>query len=133
MKVRSCWSALEKKAELLVKQLRSETGQTLRLLESLLASQLRIEQMYEEYRCKAVALTTETGMSAVQNHRQFMVQLQSLKARVDNDIGKTRQYLFVLEQRTIKAEAERLFLSRPGRRRLLACMRWFCMMSRMMP
>jgi flagellar biosynthesis chaperone FliJ len=47
-------------------------------------------------------------MSAVQNHRQFMVQLQSLQARVDNDIGKTKQYLQVLEQRTLKAETQRM-------------------------
>ncbi len=108
MKVRACWSALEIKAELSVKQLRAETRQTLQLLESLSASQGRIAQMYEEYRCKAVKLTTATGMSAVQNHRQFMVQLQSLQTRVDNDIGKTRQYLQVLEQRTQLAEAQRL-------------------------
>ena len=108
MKVRTCWSALEMKAELVVKQLRAETGQTLQLLESLSASQLRIAQMYEEYRCKAVELTTATGMSAVQNHRQFMVQLQTLQARVDNDISKTKQYLQVLEQRTVKAETQRV-------------------------
>ena len=108
MKVRACWSALEIKAEQLVAQLRAETGQSLKLLESLSSSKQRVDQMYHEYHSQATAMTSATGMSGVQNHRQFMLQLQSLRERVDNDIGKTRRYLSVLEQRTVEAETERL-------------------------
>ena len=108
MKVRSCWAVLERRCEQLLTQLRSDTGQAQRLRESLLGSQQRLDQMLLEYRAQAVGRSNSTGMSATFNHRQFMTRLVLLRERVVQDIAKSNSHLAGLEQRTRKAEADRL-------------------------
>ena len=108
MKVRACWSALEGKAEQNITKLRAETVQAEQLRDSLLASQQRLEQLYEEYRAKTAAADTSKGMSDAMNQRQFMSQLLTLRERVDRDIGTSQLHLQTLAHRMLQAEAERL-------------------------
>ncbi len=108
MKVRACWSALEKKAEQTITQLRAETVQAEKLRESLLSSQQRLEHMYEEYRAKNAAIDSSKGMSDALNQRQFMSQLLTLRERVAQDITKSEMHLHNLAQRMLLAETERL-------------------------
>ena len=108
MKIRACWSALEGKAEQKITQLRAETVQAEQLRDSLLASQQRLEQLYEEYRAKTAATDTSKGMSDAMNQRQFMSQLLTLRQRVERDIGTSQLHLQTLAHRRLQAEAERL-------------------------
>lgn len=108
MKIRACWSALEGKAEQKITQLRAETVQAEQLRDSLLASQQRLEQLYEEYRAKTAATDTSKGMSDAMNQRQFMSQLLTLRQRVERDIGTSQLHLQTLAHRMLQAEAERL-------------------------
>ena len=108
MKIRACWSALEGKAEQKITKLRAETVQAEQLRDSLLASQQRLEQLYEEYRAKTAAADTSKGMSDAMNQRQFMSQLLTLRQRVERDIGTSQLHLQTLAHRMLQAEAERL-------------------------
>lgn len=108
MKIRACWSALEGKAEQNITKLRAETVQAEQLRDSLLASQQRLEQLYEEYRAKTAAADTSKGMSDAMNQRQFMSQLLTLRERVDRDIATSQLHLQTLAHRMLQAEAERL-------------------------
>ena len=108
MKIRACWSALEGKAEQKITKLRAETVQAEQLRDSLLASQQRLEQLYEEYRAKTAAADTSKGMSDAMNQRQFMSQLLTLRERVERDIGTSQLHLQTLAHRMLQAEAERL-------------------------
>jgi flagellar export protein FliJ len=108
MKVRACWSALEGKAEQKITQLRAEITQAEQLRDSLLASQQRLENLYEEYRAKTMAADTSRGMADAMNQRQFMSQLLTLRQRVERDIGTSQLHLQTLAHRMLQAEAERL-------------------------
>jgi flagellar export protein FliJ len=108
MKIRACWSALEGKAEQKITKLRAEIVQAEQLRDSLLASQQRLEQLYEEYRAKTAAAGTSKGMSDAMNQRQFMSQLLTLRQRVERDIGTSQLHLQTLAHRMLQAEAERL-------------------------
>ncbi|MDH4478975.1 MAG: flagellar FliJ family protein [Rhodoferax sp.] len=108
MKVRACWSALEGKAEQKITQLRAEIVQAEQLRDSLLASQQRLENLYEEYRAKTIAADTSRGMADAMNQRQFMSQLLTLRQRVERDIGTSQLHLQTLAHRMLQAEAERL-------------------------
>jgi flagellar export protein FliJ len=108
MKVRACWSALEGKAEQKIAQLRAEITQAEQLRDSLLASQQRLENLYEEYRAKTMAADTSKGMADAMNQRQFMSQLLTLRQRVERDIGTSQLHLQTLAHRMLQAEAERL-------------------------
>ena len=108
MKVRACWSALEGKAEQKITQLRAEITQAEQLRDSLLASQQRLENLYEEYRVKTMAADTSRGMADAMNQRQFMSQLLTLRQRVERDIGTSQLHLQTLAHRMLQAEAERL-------------------------
>lgn len=108
MKIRACWSALEGKAEQKISDLRAQTAQAEQLRDSLLASQQRLEHLYEEYRAQSAAADTSKGMSDAMNQRQFMSQLLTLRERVERDIGKSTLHLQTLAHRMQQAETERL-------------------------
>lgn len=108
MKVRTCWPVLENRAEQLLTQLQTDTGQALRLRDALLSSQHRLDQMLEEYRAQSLELSSSTGMSAALNQRQFMTRIVLLRKRVVHDIAKSNSHLAELEQRTRLAHEERL-------------------------
>jgi len=108
MKVRTCWPVLENRAEQLLTQLQTDTGQALRLRDSLLSSQHRLNQMLDEYRAQSLELSSSTGMSATLNQRQFMTRILLLRKRVVQDIAKSNSHLAELEQRTRLAHEARL-------------------------
>jgi flagellar export protein FliJ len=108
MKVRACWSALEGKAEQKITKLRADTAQAQSLLESLITSQQRLENLYLEYHAKAAATDSCKGMSDTMNQRQFMSQLLTLRERVERDINTSKLHLQTLAHQMVQAEAERL-------------------------
>lgn len=108
MKVRTCWPALESKTEQLLSRLRLETGQALQLRESLLKSQQKLGQMYQEYRAQDLGPSSSSGMSDALNQRHFMAQLLVLRQRVVHDIERSNHQLSLLEQRTLSAKAQQM-------------------------
>ena len=98
MKVRACWSALENKAERRINQLREDSARAEQLRQSLLGSQGKLEQMYEEYRSKAAAADQSQGMSDAMNQRQFMSQLLTLRERVRQLHGAGAQLQLIENQ-----------------------------------
>lgn len=108
MKIRACWSALEGRAEQTITGLRAETAHAEQLRDALLASQLRLETLYEEYRAQAAAADSSKGMSDAMNQRQFMSQLLKLRERVERDVGTSTLHLQTLAHRMQQAEIDRL-------------------------
>jgi flagellar export protein FliJ len=108
MKVRSCWAVLENRVEKRLAQLQADTGQALRVRESLLGSRQRLAQMLQEYQAQTVGPSSSTGMSAALNHRQFMTRLVLLRERVEQDLATASSHLASLEERTRRAQEDLL-------------------------
>jgi len=108
MKVRTCWSALENKAERKITQIREDTARAEELRESLLGSQAKLEKMYQEYYEKNAANSSYKGMTDAMNQRQFMSQLLNLRERVRNDIERSETHVTTLAHHKVLAETERL-------------------------
>lgn len=108
MKVRTCWSALESKTEELLSQLRLASAQAQQLRDSLLSSQQRLDQMYQEYHAQSLQTGSSSGMADALNQRNFMAQLSVLRDRVRQDIAKSDQHLDLLEQRLLQAQTQKI-------------------------
>ena len=108
MQVRACWSALENKAERKITRIREDTARAQELRQSLLASQAKLEQMYQEYYEKNAANSSYKGMTDAMNQRQFMSQLQTLHNRVEADIERTMAHQTALQAALREADTERL-------------------------
>jgi flagellar export protein FliJ len=108
MKVRSCWKALENRVEKRLAQLQADTGQALQVRQSLLNSRQRLDHMLREYQAQTVGPSSSTGMSATMNHRQFMTRLVLLRERVEQDLATASSHLAGLEERTRRAQEDRL-------------------------
>ena len=105
---RSCWAALEDKAQRSISALQAEMGQAAHMLETLHASRTRLLVLYDEYRTQLQSRTEQIGMQEAMNQRQFMSQLQTLHNRVEADIERTLSHQDLLQVALRKADAERL-------------------------
>jgi flagellar export protein FliJ len=108
MKVRSCWAALENIVAQRLVKLQADTGQALQVKQSLLNSRQRLDQMLREYQAQTVGPSTSNGMSTTLNHRQFMTRLILLRERVEQDLATASSHLASLEERTRRAQEDRL-------------------------
>lgn len=105
---RSCWAALEDKAQRRINELQTEIAQAGQLLETLDASRIRLLTLYHEYRDQLQSRTEQLGMQEAMNHRQFMSQLQTLHNRVEADIERTMAHQAALQTSLREADTERL-------------------------
>jgi len=112
MQVRACWSALENKAERKITRIREDTARAQELRQSLLASQTKLEQMYQEYYEKNAANSSYKGMTDAMNQRQFMSQLLNLRERVKSDIERSQTHLTTLAHHLVLAETDRSKIKR---------------------
>ncbi|MEI8075856.1 MAG: flagellar FliJ family protein [Bacteroidota bacterium] len=97
------------KAERKLAQIQTEMVRANKLLETLEASQTRLQGLYEEYRVRVNgAEALSHGMQDALNHRQFMAQLVALSQRVEQDIARAKYSLEGLSQQMAQAECERL-------------------------
>ncbi len=109
------------KAERRLAQIQADTGRANQLLETLEASQQRLEFLYEEYRLQgANAAQLSHGMQDAMNQRQFMAQLATLSQRVAQDIEKAKAALASLRQQQAGAEIERLKMQTLDEKEVLA-------------
>jgi len=105
---RSCWAALEDKAQRSISALQAEMAQAAHMLETLYASRTRLLVLYDEYRTQLQSRTEQIGMQEAMNQRQFMSQLQTLHNRVEADIERTLSHQDLLQAALRKADTERL-------------------------
>ena len=105
---RSCWAALEDKAQRRINELQTAIAQAGQLLETLYASRTRLLTLYHEYRDQLQSRTEQLGMQEAMNQRQFMSQLQTLHNRVEADIERTLAHQTALQASIREADTERL-------------------------
>jgi flagellar export protein FliJ len=105
---RSCWAALEDKAQRRINELQGEIAQAGQLLQTLYASRTRLLTLYQEYRDQLASRTEQLGMQEAMNQRQFMSQLQTLHHRVEADIERTMAHQTALQDALRDADTERL-------------------------
>jgi len=121
MKARQCWSIMAGKAERRLAQIQADIARANKLLETLEASQQRLQFLYEEYRLQgANAAQLSHGMQDAMNQRQFMAQLATLSQRVAQDIEKAKAALASLRQQQVRAEIERLKMQTLDEQEVLA-------------
>ena len=121
MKARQCWSIMAGKAERRLAQIQADIVRANKLLETLEASQQRLQFLYEEYRLQgANAAQLSHGMQDAMNQRQFMAQLATLSQRVAQDIEKAKAALAGLRQQQVRAEIERLKMQTLDEKEVLA-------------
>ena len=121
MKARQCWSIMAGKAERRLAQIQADIVRANKLLETLEASQQRLQFLYEEYRLQgANAAQLSHGMQDAMNQRQFMAQLATLSQRVAQDIEKAKAALASLRQQQVRAEIERLKMQTLDEKEVLA-------------
>jgi len=109
------------KAERRLAQIQADIGRANKLLETLEASQQRLQFLYEEYRLQgANAAQLSHGMQDAMNQRQFMAQLATLSQRVAQDIEKAKAALAGLRQQQVRAEIERLKMQTLDEKEVLA-------------
>ncbi len=109
MTPRNCWTVLTNKAQDVCLQVQQEMGQIQQRLQSLSASEARLQQLYEEYRLQANAPDKlHTGMEDAINERQFMNQLAVLLNKVQSDTLMAQEQLRQTRQRLSEAERERM-------------------------
>jgi flagellar export protein FliJ len=106
---RPCWAVLTKKAEDKIALIQNELMQARTRLESLRASEQRVQNMYNEYRDDLNQSDTQSqGMRETMNQRQFMSQLLTLMQRVKTDIVYTENAIIGIKERMVLAELERI-------------------------
>jgi len=108
MQIRSCWTALESKAEGSLEVLLSKMAQARQVLRTLKASKQRLNTLYEEYRTTTLTMQDLHGMRDAINNRQFMSQLLALRDRLEQDIVNSDRHLQMLHNRMLLLEVERL-------------------------
>jgi len=109
------------KAERRLAQIQADIARANKLLETLEASQQRLQFLYEEYRLQgANAAQLSHGMQDAMNQRQFMAQLATLSQRVAQDIEKAKAALASLRQQQVRAEIERLKMQTLDEKEVLA-------------
>ena len=86
MQVRSCWSVLTKKAKDEEETAQIALAQAAKKVQDLEASLARMNTLLEEYKEKAItAQASLHSMAQTANSRQFILQLQDLVSRVEQD------------------------------------------------
>jgi len=108
MQVRSCWAALESKAEGALEQLLGKIAQAQQVRKTLEGSKQRLHFLYEEYRTASLTAQDLCGMRDAMNNRQFMSQLLTLRDRLEHDIVNAIRHLQMLHNHMLILEAERL-------------------------
>ena len=97
MKPRSCWSVLAKKAKDEEETAQTAAARARNKVLELQQSRQRMDVLLQDYKERALVSQAQLqSMSQTTNSRQFLLQLQSLVNRVDEDL---RVALRELEQR----------------------------------
>ena len=125
MKPRSCWSVLTKKAKDEEETAQTAAGRARNKVLELQQSRHRMNELLEDYKRRAIASQSQLQtMSQATNSRQFLLQLQSLVNRVDDDLKLALRELEQAKSVLLQATHQRMKMEAMQEKDLQAVQTW---------
>jgi flagellar export protein FliJ len=129
MKPRSCWSVLAKKAkdeeEIAQKVTKTSSILTHNKVLELQQSRQRMNDLLDDYKQRALdAQSKLQTMAQATNSRQFLMQLQTLVDRVDNDLKVALRELEQAKAVSLQATHQRMKMETMQEKDLQAVQQW---------
>ena len=109
MQVRSCWAVLTKKAKDTEELIQRSYADAQKKLRALQESRLRMDTLLDDYKKRALeSQALLHSMVDTTNQRQFILHLQDLVNRVENDIVKASVELEGIKLAMLQATHQRM-------------------------
>ncbi len=125
MKPRSCWSVLTKKAKDEEETAQTAAGRARNKVLELQQSRQRMNDLLEDYKKRAIASQSQLQtMSQATNSRQFLLQLQNLVNRVDDDLKVALRELEQAKSVLLQATHQRMKMEAMQEKDLQAVQTW---------
>ena len=125
MKPRSCWSVLAKKAKEEEDTAQTAAAKARNKVIELQQSRHRMNELLEDYKKRAIASQAQLQtMSQTTNSRQFLLQLQSLVNRVDEDLRVALRELEQAKSVLLQATHQRMKMETMQEKDLQAVQTW---------
>jgi flagellar export protein FliJ len=125
MKPRSCWSVLAKKAKDEEETAQTAAAKARNKVLELQQSRQRMNDLLEDYKQRAIASQAQLQtMSQTTNSRQFLLQLQSLVNRVDDDLRMALRELEQAKSVLLQATHQRMKMEAMQEKDLQAVQAW---------
>jgi flagellar export protein FliJ len=125
MKPRSCWSVLAKKAKDEEETAQTAAAKARNKVLELQQSRQRMNDFLEDYKQRAIASQAQLQtMSQTTNSRQFLLQLQSLVNRVDDDLRMALRELEQAKSVLLQATHQRMKMEAMQEKDLQAVQAW---------
>ena len=125
MKPRSCWSVLTKKAKDEEETAQTAAGRARNKVLELQQSRHRMNELLEDYKRRAIASQSQLQtMSQATNSRHFLLQLQSLVNRVDDDLKAALRELEQAKSVLLQATHQRMKMEAMQEKDLQAVQTW---------
>lgn len=125
MKPRSCWSVLAKKAKDEEETAQTAAARARNKVLELQQSRQRMDALLQDYKQRALASQAQLqSMSQTTNSRQFLLQLQSLVNRVDEDLRVALRELEQAKTVLLQATHQRMKMETMQEKDLQAVQTW---------
>ncbi len=125
MKPRSCWSVLAKKAKDEEETAQTAAARARNKVLELQQSRQRMDALLQDYKQRALASQAQLqSMSQTTNSRQFLLQLQSLVNRVDEDLRVALRELEQAKAVLLQATHQRMKMETMQEKDLQAVQTW---------
>ena len=125
MKPRSCWSVLAKKARDEEETAQTAAARARNKVIELQQSRQRMDNLLQDYKQRALESQAKLqSMSQTTNSRQFLLQLQSLVNRVDEDLHKALHELEQAKAVLLQATHQRMKMETMQEKDLQAVQTW---------
>jgi len=125
MKPRSCWSVLAKKAKDEEETAQTAAGKARNKVLELQQSRHRMDALLQDYKQRALESQAQLQtMSQTVNSRQFLLQLQSLVNRVDEDLRVALRELEQAKTVLLQATHQRMKMDTMQEKDLQAVQTW---------
>ncbi len=125
MKPRSCWSVLAKKAKDEEETAQTAAAKARNKVLELQQSRQRMNDLLEDYKQRAISSQAQLQtMSQTTNSRQFLLQLQGLVNRVDDDLRMALRELEQAKSVLLQATHQRMKMEAMQEKDLQAVQAW---------
>jgi len=125
MKPRSCWSVLAKKAKDEEETAQTAAGRARNKVLELQQSRQRMSMLLQDYKQRALESQARLqSMSQTTNSRQFLLQLQNLVNRVDEDLRVALRELEQAKTVLLQATHQRMKMETMQEKDLQAVQQW---------
>ena len=124
MKPRSCWSVLAKKAKDEEEIAQTASARARNKVLELQQSRQRMNDLLDDYKRALDAQSKLQTMAQATNSRQFLMQLQTLVDRVDNDLKVALRELEQAKAVSLQATHQRMKMETMQEKDLQAVQQW---------